>query len=202
MAAEQSIVVADAENPAGLFDIRPGSESLQLVHEIVDGVDVAVRRGEQVGADGLTSELLGVGMAIDEAGHQRLAGEVHRPRRLSLVGLLDLGPRADRQDRPALDRQGLGVGLCVIHGDDGATDVDDIRHDCRTGGIASRSQQRKDEHRQERPDEVHMIVSNIGSARSNGQAQQRRGTLSAIRSAIRRGGYSKHTPNRSGTPAR
>ena len=143
--AEQGIVVASAENPAGELDIRLGGEGLQSRDEIIHRVDGAVGRSEQEGADRLAAKLLGVGMAIDEAGHERLPGQVHRSRLCPPVGLLDLGPRAERQNRPVLDRQGLGAGLGVIHSDD-ATDVDRIRHDGWGGGRVSRGQNRKAAH--------------------------------------------------------
>ena len=136
MTAEQGIVVAHAEDPAGQRNVRAGGEGLQLGHEIVDGVDGAVRRGEQVGADGLRAELLGMGMTIDEAGHQRLAGEVlqHRP-----VGpLLErVHLAADKGDPAVVDDDRFdGGGLVALHGDDRAAGDDEVRG--RAGGSVGR----------------------------------------------------------------
>ena len=148
MAAEQGIVVAHAEDPAGQLNVWPGGEGLQLVHEIVHGVDSAVRRGEQVGADGLRAELLDMGMTVDEPGHQRLASEVlqHCP-----VGLLleRVHLAADKGD-PAVvhdDRFGEG-GLVAFHGDDGAAGDDEIRGFTRgsAGGLLAASGKREGGH--------------------------------------------------------
>ena len=124
---QQGVVVADAEDPASPLRVRACGERLQLGDDVVDRVDAAIGRGEQVGAHSLTSELLGVRMAIDEPWQQSLASEVDHPRRLSPMRLLNVRPRAYGEDLSALDRQCLGARLFVVHGDDRATNVDRIR---------------------------------------------------------------------------
>ena len=135
MAAEQCIVVADAEDPAGQADVRSGAEGLQPVHQVVDRVDGTVRRSEQVGADGLCTELLGVGMTIDEPGHQRLAGEVLHHRAGALL-LECVRPAADEGDLALVhDDRFDGDGLVAFHRDDGAAGDDEVRGRAGEGGV-------------------------------------------------------------------
>ena len=134
MAAEQCVVVAHAEDPPGQGDVRSGGEGLQPVHEVVDRIDGTVRRSEQVGADGLRAELLGVGVAIDEPGHQRLAAEVLQHRAVALLPER-VCPAADESD-PAVvhDDRFDGGGLVAFHRDDGAAGDDEVRG-CTGGGV-------------------------------------------------------------------
>jgi len=48
VAAEQGIVVADAEDPAGALDVGPGSESFKPLHDVVDRVDGAIWRASRL----------------------------------------------------------------------------------------------------------------------------------------------------------
>ncbi len=134
MAAKQGVVVAGAEDPARELDVRPVGEGLEPGHEIVNGVDRAVRWGEQVGSDGLCAELLDVGMAVDEPGHQRLAGEVLQHGACAL--LLECVGLAANESDPAVvhdDRLDRG-GLVAFHRDDGAAADDEVR--ARRGRVA------------------------------------------------------------------
>ena len=127
MAAEQCIVVADAEDPAGQGHVRPGGEGLQLLHDIVHGIDRAVRWCEQVGADGLRAELLGVRMTVDEPGHQRLAAEVLHHRSVALLPER-VRLAADERDPAVVHDDRLdGDGQVALHRDDGAAGDNEVR---------------------------------------------------------------------------
>ena len=134
MAAEQCVVVAHAEDPTCQCDVRPGGERLQPVHEVVDRIDGTVRRSEQVGPDGLRAELLGVGMAIDEPGHQRLAAEILEHRAVALLRER-LCPAASESDLAVVDDDRFdGGGLVAFHRDDRAAVDDEVRRGTWSGG--------------------------------------------------------------------
>jgi hypothetical protein len=126
MPTQQRVVVTDPEDPAGSTDIRSLREFLQPDDEFVDGVHGTVGRGEQVGTDGLRAEAEHVRVSVDEARRKRVARQVDVLGCRALVGLLDVCPLADGEDATVLHGDRFGDGLCIIHGDDVATCVDDI----------------------------------------------------------------------------
>ena len=126
MAAQQRVVVADAEDPAGALHIGALREGLQPVDHVVDGIDVPIGRGEQVGAHCLGAELLGMGVPVDEAGHQRLAGKVLDDGSVALP-LEGIDLRTDEDDLAVVDDDRFGdCGRRSLHGEDGAAGDDQI----------------------------------------------------------------------------
>ena len=148
MAAEQGVVVAHAEDPAGQANVGADGEGLELCHEVVDGVDRAVRRREQVGADGLRAELLRMRVTVDEPGQQCPASEIDRPGRGTTMRLVYFGTGADRDDPAVPDRDRLrGDGLVACHGDDGAAGKDRVRDGGRRHFLGRVCDATRDEHR-------------------------------------------------------
>ena len=149
------VVVAIGHDHLPLRDPALRREGLQCSN---DGRDVTARtrrRRIQVRLTGDQERVEEVAVPVKEARQQRLAGEVDNARRLSLVGLLDVGTRAERENPAITNRERFYRGLAVIDRDDVATDVDDIgdsggrwRHGRRTARrIAARC---GEQHAQER----------------------------------------------------
>ncbi len=122
--AQERVVVAHPEHPARAGDVGPGGEPLQLLDEVVDRLDRAVGRGEQVRTDGLRAETQQVAVAVEEAGEQRPPREVGAHGRL--VGeRLGTRARADVEDASVVpDGDRLGGRSVVVDGDDRAAEED------------------------------------------------------------------------------
>ena len=82
---------------------------------------------QQIGRNCLERHQREVTVRVNEAGEQRLPGQVDHLRVRALLGLLNLSPRANGDDLAVLHRHGLGARLGIVDRDDVAADVDAVR---------------------------------------------------------------------------
>ncbi|MDC0711209.1 hypothetical protein POL68_22255 [Stigmatella sp. ncwal1] len=79
-----------------------------------------------------SASAIDVPMRIDEAWHHRAARQVHHFR-VSVHEALELLPGPHREDAFASDRQGLHLGLGVVHRENGSASVDAVRGELSAG---------------------------------------------------------------------
>jgi hypothetical protein len=76
MLAQQGVVVAEPEDPAGQVDVRAGGHLAELLDDVVDAVHGPVRWGQQDRPHGQDAQVGDMGVRIDQTRHQRPAGQV------------------------------------------------------------------------------------------------------------------------------
>ena len=126
-AGHYGVVVAVGEDQLALRDFPVIAKLDQRGHQARHIRGGPGRRRVHVGLVGDGEGLNVVAVRIDESRQQRMALQIDQFRRSALVGRLDAGARADREDLAVLHRECLGVGLPVIDGDDVAAEVDNVR---------------------------------------------------------------------------
>ncbi len=121
------LVIAEAHDQSRFFHCGfvAGNPGFQGVLQAGDVRDLAIRRRQQVGRQGLQSTQDHVAMAVDESRQQRLTVQVvYRRFIATVVGQIVGG--ADGQDQTVLDGNGLGTRGFIVDGNDRSAQIERI----------------------------------------------------------------------------
>jgi hypothetical protein len=127
------LVIAETDDQLRLVDrgLVGGNPFTQGLEQAGNIGDLAIRRREQVGGQGLQSAHQHMAVRVDETGHQRAALEVDHLG-LGAFQLHHLGAGADSDDGAIVLGNRLDAHRFVFHGEDGAAVPDPV------GGLGHR----------------------------------------------------------------